>query len=138
MAELKTQENNAPVADYLATIAEPRRSDAQQVMDLMAKATSAPAKMWGSSIIGFGRYSYSNTAGKEFTWMLTGVAPRKSALSVYIMCGFQPFPDLMDRLGKYKTGKSCLYITRLGNVDLEVLDDLIVASVKVMQDRYGT
>ena len=94
--------------------------------------------MWGSSIVGYGRYRYSNTAGKNFEWMLTGYSPRKQALTVYIMCGFKPFAALMAKLGKYKTGKSCLYIKRLDDVDEQVLETLIDRSVRRMRQTYET
>ena len=94
--------------------------------------------MWGSSIVGYGCYRYSNTAGKDFEWMLTGYSPRKQALTVYIMCGFEPFKPLMSRLGKYKTGKSCLYIKRLEDIDEKVLEKLITESIKTMRKRYET
>lgn len=94
--------------------------------------------MWGSSIVGYGRYRYSNTAGKDFEWMLTGYSPRKQALTVYIMCGFEPFAALMAKLGKYKTGKSCLYIKRLDDVNEKVLATLIDRSVRRMRQTYET
>ena len=94
--------------------------------------------MWGGSIVGYGTYRYSNTAGKNFEWMLTGYSPRKQALTVYIMCGFKPFEALMKKLGKYKTGKSCLYIRHLDDVDEGVLETLITKSVERMRQNYET
>lgn len=136
MTELKTQENDASVPDYLATVSDQRRMECETVMSIMRRVTGEKPKMWGNSIIGFGRYRYENTKGKEFRWMLTGIAPRKSSLTVYIMPGFEPFADLMDGLGPHKIGKSCLYITRLEKMDLKVLENLIGQSVEVMRDRY--
>ena len=137
MAELKTQVNDASVEAYLASVApDRRREDARVVMDMMAGITGDPPRMWGNSIIGFGRYRYENTKGKEFTWPLTGISPRKAALSIYIMPGFEPFGDLMARLGKHKIGRSCLYATRLDTIDIEILEQLIARSVALMRERY--
>lgn len=94
--------------------------------------------MWGTQIVGFGAYSYSNTAGKDFEWMLTGFSPRKQAISVYIMSGFAKFGAQMKKLGRYKTGKSCLYIRRLSDVDENVLQDLISASIRHLRNSYTT
>lgn len=136
MTEIKTQENDASIPDYLATVSDLRRMECETVMSIMRRVTGEKPKMWGNSIIGFGRYRYENTKGKEFRWMLTGVSPRKSSLSVYIMPGFEPFVGLLDDLGPHKIGKSCLYITRLEKVDLKILENLIDQSVEVMRDRY--
>ena len=137
MAELKTQENDASVEDYLAKVAPPRRAeDARTVMAMMARITGETPRMWGTSIIGFGRYGYQNSKGKDFSWPLTGVSPRKAALSIYIMPGFEPFGDLMAKLGTHKTGRSCLYVTRLENIDIRVLERLIAGSVELMRARY--
>jgi len=136
MTELKTQENDGSIPDYLATVSDQRRMECETVMSIMRRVTGNKPKMWGSSIIGFGHYSYENTKGKEFRWMLTGVAPRKASLSVYIMPGFEPYADLLEKLGPHKIGKSCLYITRLEKVDLKVLENLIGQSVELMRKRY--
>ena len=137
MAELKTRENDASVEDYLATVTPTYRADdARVVIEMMARITGEPPRMWGDSIVGFGRYRYQNSKGNDFTWPLTGVAPRKAALSIYIMPGFAPFDDLMGKLGTYKTGSSCLYVTRLSKVDPGVLETLIARSVAVMRERY--
>ncbi|MEM7060816.1 MAG: DUF1801 domain-containing protein [Pseudomonadota bacterium] len=136
MNELKTQENDGSIIDYLASVSDQRRTECETVMSIMRRVTGERPRMWGDSIVGFGRYRYANTKGKEFRWMLTGVAPRKSALTVYIMCGFQPFADLMAQLGRYKTGKSCLYVPQLEMVDLKVLEQLIGRSVDLMRRRY--
>ena len=94
--------------------------------------------MWGSSIVGYGTYHYKYESGREGDFMLTGYSPRKQALTVYILAGFDRFDPLMKKLGKYKTGKSCLYIKRLSDVDEKVLEQLIDASVKHMRDNYET
>ena len=136
MAELKTQENDGSIPDYLATVSDQRRMECETMMSIMRRVTGVRPKMWGESIIGFGRYRYQNSKGKDFQWMLTGVAPRKASLTVYIMPGFEPFGDLLAKLRPHKHSKSCLYITKLEKVDLKVLETLIGQSVELMRERY--
>lgn len=100
----------------------------------MEEITGEPAKMWGDSIVGFGSYHYKYASGQEGDWMLTAFSPRKQNLTLYIMPGFERYENLMKQLGKYKTGKSCLYIKKLEDVDLEVLKELIDLSVKQMRE----
>ena len=139
MAELKTRPTNASVAAFIDTIEDrQKKSDAKKVAAMMRRATGARARMWGTSIVGYGKYYYTNTAGREFEWMLTGFSPRKTALTVYIMPGFGRFDRLMKKLGKYKTGKSCLYVKRLSDVDEGVLFELISESVERMRETYRT
>ena len=139
MAELKTRPVKASVAGFLAAIDDPqKRADARTVAAMMRRATGKRAKMWGSSIVGYGSYHYKYASGRQGDFMLTGYSPRKSALTVYIMPGFSPFKNLMSRLGKYKTGKSCLYIKRLSDVDEAVLEELIDRSVRHMRRKYDT
>lgn len=136
MAELKTKPTTDSVTDFLGRVAnEKRRDDCQVVLKLMSEVTQAEPEMWGSSIVGFGRYRYKYQSGREAEWMMTGFSPRKSDLTLYIMPGFERFPDLMERLGKYKTGKSCLYIKKLDDVDLNVLRALVEQSVARMADK---
>lgn len=138
MAELKTKKNNASVAAFMKGIEDPvQRADCRKISAMMKKATGSRPKMWGTAIVGFGSYSYSNTAGKRFEWMLTGFSPRKLATSVYIMSGFKKFDALLKKLGRHKTGKSCLYIKRLDDVDENVLQQLIDGSVKHMRKTYS-
>jgi predicted CopG family antitoxin len=135
MAELKTKPTESSVSDFIDTVAEEkRRQDCRVVLDLMEAATKASPEMWGSSIVGFGRYRYKGKSGREGEWMITGFSPRKNDLTIYIMSGFEHFPDLMRRLGKYKTGKSCLYIKKLDDVDLNVLKELVEKSVEKMAE----
>ena len=139
MAELKTKPTRASVATFINSVDErQRRADSRKVAAMMRKATGKRAKMWGTSIVGYGTYQYTNTAGVEFEWPITGFSPRKQALTIYIMPGFSHFEPLMKKLGKYKTGKSCLYIKRLSDVDEKVLQRLIDASVKRMRKTYKT
>jgi hypothetical protein len=135
--ENKTRPTELDVGAYLASV-EPdrRREDAQAVCELMARVTGEPPVLWGDGIVGFGRYHYRTDAGREGDWMLTGFAPRKSALSLYIMPGYGAFDDVLARLGKHKHGKACLYINRLADIDLTVLEELVGKSVKLMRERH--
>ena len=133
MAELKTKETKASVSAFLNKIPDKtRREDCLAVAEIMRAATKEEPRMWGPSIVGFGRYHYKGRSGREGEWMVTGFSPRKGDLTLYLMSGFDEFPDLMKRLGKYKTGKSCLYIKKLADVDLSVLKQLVKQSVKAM------
>ena len=139
MATLKTQPTDASVDDFLASVAhERRRRDSLVLLDMMRRITGLEPVMWGASIVGFGRYHYKYASGREGEFMLTGFSPRKRELTLYIMPGFKGFPTLMKRLGKYRTGKSCLYIRSLDDVDENVLQELIDASVKHMREKYET
>ncbi len=136
MAELKTKPTKDSVQGFLKEIPnEQRRKDCQVVLKLMEEVTGAKAEMWGPSIVGFGRYRYKYESGREGEWMVTGFSPRKGDLTLYIMHGFDEVPDLMKRLGKHKTGKSCLYIKKLDDVDLKVLKQLVKNSVKQMAEK---
>jgi hypothetical protein len=129
--EPKTKLNDSDVEAFLSTIADDkRREDAFRVLDIMSECTREEAKMWGSSIIGFGSYHYVYASGQEGDWMAAGFSPRKTALTLYIMAGFPRFDELMKKLGKYRTGKSCLYIKKLEDVDVDVLKELITASYR--------
>lgn len=134
MAELKTKETTESVSAFIdKTTDKGRRADCLAVIDMMRAVTKEEPKMWGSSIVGFGRYHYKSESGREGEWMLTGVSPRKGALTLYILGGFDKFADIMPHLGKYKmSGGSCLYIKTLADVDLGVLKKLIARSVKLM------
>ncbi len=138
MAELKTKETTESVAAFLDRVSEKgRRDDCYAVVDIMRDITKEEPKMWGSSIVGFGRYRYKYESGREGEWMITGFSPRKGDLTLYVMPGFEPFADLMKRLGKYKTGKSCLYIKKLDDVDVGILKKLLEKSVKLMAAKRG-
>lgn len=137
MADLKTKQNDESVSVFLESVDHPKRkADALEVCDLMSRLTGWQARMWGKSIIGFGAYDYIYESGHSGRWMMVGLSPRKSSLTIYIMPGFKPFPELMKKLGKYKTGKSCLYVNKLEDIDVGVLEKLIVQSVDVMKERY--
>lgn len=134
MAELKTKRNDASVEEFLNRIPdEARRRDCFTLLELMKKATRKEPKMWGPSIIGLGDYHYKYESGREGDWFSVGFSPRKQDLTLYLMAGYGRFPELMRKLGKYKTGKSCLYIKKLEDVDLKVLKQLVTASVKMLE-----
>lgn len=138
MAELKTQQNDAPVNAFLESIEHAKRqADTRDVCELMARTTGWQAKMWGKAIIGFGAYEYHYESGRSGRSMMVGLSPRKTSLTVYIMPGFSNFPQLMSKLGKYKIGKSCLYINKLEDVGLPVLQELVAQSVEIMKGRYS-
>lgn len=138
MAENKTKPNSASVAAFLNTIDDARkRSDAKKIGAMMRRATGKRATMWGPSIVGYGKYHYKYDSGHQGDWALVGYSPRKQNLVVYIGPGFKPFSSLMKKLGNYKTGKSCLYLNKLDDVDEAVLEKLIGDSVKLMKKRYN-
>lgn len=130
MAELKTKKNDASVEAFLNSINNgQRKQDSFVILKMMKKITKSAPNMWGPAIIGFGSYHYKYASGREGDWFLSGFSPRKQSLSIYIMSGFKRHDDILSRLGKFKTGKSCLYINRLEDVDMSVLEELIIASV---------
>ncbi len=134
MAELKTQQNDASIDDFLAGVDhQTRRENSFEILELMREITGDQGSMWGTSIIGFGDFSYTNTTNKEYKWFKTGFSPRKQNLTLYIMDGFDSYPEILSRLGKHKIGKSCLYINKLEDVDLAVLRELIEASLDHME-----
>lgn len=129
MAELKTRATKASVKSFLEGIKdEKKRQDCYQILDIMKKATKAEPKMWGTAIIGFGDHHYVYESGREGDWFLTGFSPRAQNLTLYMMGGFDR--ETLKKLGKYKTGKGCLYINKLEDVDVKVLNELIRKSLK--------
>ncbi len=134
MAELKTKLTEESALAFLDQIEnDQRRQDCLTVLELMKNVTGDEPRMWGESIVGFGSYHYRGKSGREGDWMLVGFSPRKQNLTLYIMAGFDGYDGLMSKLGKFKTGKSCLYINRLTDVDLQVLRELIKQSVDYMR-----
>jgi len=137
MAQNKTQATKMKVSEFIAAIDDPqKRKDCRELMKLMREVTGKRATMWGTSIVGFGKYHYKYASGREGDHILTGFSPRKQALTVYIISGFKAHPELMEKLGKYKTGKSCLYIKSLDDIDRTVLTKLVTESVKYMRENY--
>jgi len=131
MAELKTKPTQASVDKFLASVPDAtKRKDCLTVLSLMRQVTKAEPKMWGSSIVGFGDYRYRYESGRELDWFLVGFSPRKEALTLYLMPGSPDFTQALGNLGKYKTGKACLYIKSLADVDQRALTTLVQESVK--------
>ncbi len=142
MTELKTRKNDASASAFLESITDSqKRRDSQVICRLMQEVTGEEPSMWGSSIVGFGAYHYKYASGKEADWMLVGFSPRKANLTLYIMSGFDEYAKtsgyspkpLLGQLGKYSTGKSCLYIKQLSDVNMDVLRRLIDESCKHMK-----
>ena len=137
MSEIKTRPTDASVEAFIDAVDHPRRrEDARTLLDLMQRVTGEQPVMWGPSIVGYGSYHYRYASGQEADWPITGFSPRKQNLSIYIMTGFEESDELLTRLGKHKTGKSCLYVNKLADVDLDVLEKLVRASVAEMKRRY--
>ena len=139
MADNKTLKSNVSVAEFLNQIEDKHeRADCKAIAKMMREATGNKAAMWGPSIVGYGTYHYKYASGREGDFFLCGFSPRARNLSIYIMSGFRDFNSLMGKLGKYKTGKSCLYIKKLDDVNAKVLQSLIDRSVKYMRRKYKT
>jgi hypothetical protein len=132
MADLKTIPTKVSVDKFLRGITdEKKRADCYQILELMKKITKAEPKMWGTSIVGFGRFHYVYESGHAGDWFLAGFSPRKQNLTIYLMGGFEGCTDLLNQLGKYSTGKGCLYINKLADVDLKILRKLIGRSIQL-------
>jgi hypothetical protein len=137
MDEQKTRKTAASVSAFLNRVEdEERRKDCKTVLAMMKQITGSKPAMWGPSIVGFGSYHYVYASGREGDWPLTGFSPRKQDLTLYIMAGFDGYGVLMAKLGKCRTGKSCLYLKRLSDVDLKVLKQLVSESVKHMKRAH--
>ncbi len=137
MAELKTKPTGQSVEAFLQEVSdEQKRQDCFIVLELMRRITGEEPKMWGSSMVGFGRYHYKYSSGQEGDYFLTGFSPRKQNLTLYIMAGFEQYEPLLQKLGKHTTGKSCLYIKRLKDVDLPTLEELIRQSIHSMKQTW--
>jgi hypothetical protein len=135
--ELKTKATPVSVSDFIAAVADERqREDAKKIAAMMERLSGHPPKMWGPSIIGFGSYHYKYDSGHEGDMARIGFSPRKANIVLYLLDGFQGHAELMAKLGKHKTGKSCLYIKRLGDIDEDVLEQLCVESLKWMAQKY--
>ena len=136
MAEPKTKATKASVAAFLAAIPdEQRRKDCKAVAKLMQEATGEKPVLWGASIVGFGAYRYEYAGGGTGDWPVVGFSPRKNDLALYLMAGFERHADLMAKLGRHKTGKSCLYLKKLADADPAVLKELVGRSVAAMEKK---
>lgn len=137
MAENKTQANEASVDAFLSAVEpERRRADGLALDALFRRVTGWNPVMWGGSIVGYGQYHYRYESGREGDFLATGFSPRKSNLSLYIMPGYQEMGDMLDRLGKYKKGKACLYLNKLADADESVLEEIIRAGLNDLGKRY--
>ena len=137
MAVNKTQATAQSVDDFIAAVEHPtRQADAKQLNALFRKITGWQPRMWGPTIIGYGQYHYTYDSGRSGDFLATGFSPRKSSLSVYIMPGYADFGEILSRLGKHKIGKSCLYINKLADIDVAVLEELIRAGLDDLGTRW--
>lgn len=138
MTQRKTSQNEGDVNAFLDAVENPRRrADARQLLDLMQTVTGESPKMWGPSIVGFGKYHFRYASGREGDSLVVGFSPRKQNLVIYIMPGFSDYGELLGKLGKFRTGRSCLYVNKLDDVDLQLLEQLVRESVEEMKRRYG-
>lgn len=127
---LKTSKNNSPVADYIKSVDPTLQKDAKTLLKLFKDATGATAKMWGTSIVGFGEYDYQRSNGDQGVSLATGFSIRKSGPTLYIMPGYQDYSAILEKLGPHKLGKSCLYLKSLDEIDLTVLTKLVKTGLK--------
>ena len=138
MSENKTKANTNDVMQFLEQVGhEKRKQDGLFLKTFFEETTGYPSVMWGSSIVGYGSYHYKYDSGREGDMCLTGFSPRKQRLSIYIMPGFERYEMLMEQLGKYKIGKSCLYVNKLEDIDLNILRQLVKESVEYMKEKYS-
>lgn len=140
MSTIKTLVNDASVEEFINSVdGEVKRADAFKILDMYKDVTHETPKMWGPSMIGFGQYHYkSERSSQEGDWPLAAFSPRKQNLTFYIMPGFNNYSDLLDRLGKHKTSKGCLYINKLSDVDADILKQLIKRSYDDAVKEFGT
>ena len=137
MAQNKTKPSDDSVTDYLDQLTNPtRREDARVLLELFGRVTGMQPRLWGGTMVGFGHYHYKYESGREGDYFLTGFAPRKSAMTVYIMPGFKKYSAQLQRLGPHRHSVSCLYVTKLAAIDLAVLEEIIADSVLRMKDMY--
>lgn len=134
-AEPKTRPGAASVEAFLAKQSDARRADCEAIAAIMRKATGEAPVMWGGSIVGFGCYAHVRSDGKTYEWPVIGFSPRKQDLVLYIVPGFERYEALLAKLGKHRSGKACLYLKRLSDVDARVLEQLVRASVQAMEPR---
>jgi len=140
-AKNKTVETELSVSAYMAQIEkDDRRADCQTILDMMTRLSGHPPKIWGtklsSGIVGFGQYHYKYDSGREGDALRTGFSSRAQNISIYIMPGYQDLGDELSRLGKHKMGKACLYIKRISDVDIDVLEEIIAKGLKIMDEKY--
>ena len=137
MSGNKTVGTDASVEDFLRQVEHPvRREDGLRLNEIFKRVTGWQPKMWGPTIVGYGEYHYEYDSGREGDFLATGFSPRKANQSIYIMPGYQDYESILDRLGKHKMGKSCLYVTKLADIDEAVLEELIRTGLKDLGEKY--
>ncbi len=137
MSELKTKPTGASVDDFIDSIeSETKRDDCRELLSLIGKITGEKPKMWGTSIVGFGDYHYKYKTGREGDWFLSGFSPRKQSMTIYMMGGYTDTEELLPKLGKHKTSVGCLYVNKLADIDMKVLEKLIKKSVETLKKTY--
>lgn len=134
---IKTQVGKEDVIAFLQEQPEPKKLDGLVLLEMMRAITGMSPQLWGGAIIGFGNYDYQQKGGVKGSWFLTGFAPRKQNISIYIMSGFTQYEDLLKKLGPHKTGMGCLYIKKLADIDQTVLKEMIQSSFQQMKSRFG-
>jgi hypothetical protein len=140
MAELKTKQTNEDVIEFINNFAnnEQKRQDSLELLKIMEDFTGYEPKMWGPTMIGFGKYHYKSDRSKqEGDWPLVGFSPRKAAISLYVYSGMPEHEHLLKDLGKYKMGKACIYVNKLSDINIEVLKKLMKVTIDFLQERYG-
>lgn len=138
-AKMKTAQNDSDVLEFLHSIEpEKRRADGLKLLDFMNEVTKLKPKLWGPSIVGYGRYHYKYDSGRQGDMLLTGFSPRKTSLTLYVMHGFNDQRSLLQKLGKHKIGKSCLYVNKLEDIDMAVLKDIVEKDMAYMRSHYET
>ncbi|WP_099361484.1 DUF1801 domain-containing protein [Fredinandcohnia onubensis] len=137
MYELKTKENDASVIEFIESVESPKKKeDAYKLLDFFTETSGYPAKMWGTSIIGFGSYHYKYASGHEGDAPLVGFSPRKAKISLYFATGDTKREELLEKFGKHTTGKACVYINKIVDIDVDVLKELITQSITFLQEMY--
>lgn len=140
MSEPKTKENDANVYDFIEAFAntEQKKNDSYELIKLMTQVTGDLPRMWGTSIIGFGKYHYkSKRSSQEGDWPILGFSPRKTALSLYVFTGLTEHEYMLNDLGKFKKGKACIYVKKLSDIDVHVLEKLMRFTMEYMKKIYG-
>lgn len=138
-AENKTQPTDVSPRDFIAGISHAgRRADAETLLTWFEEVTGLSSRMWGPSIIGFGRYHYKYATGREGDFLMTGFSPRKASMVVYVLPGYRDMSELLAKLGKHRIGSSCLYINKLSDVDMEVLARIVTDGLAYMRENYDT
>lgn len=138
MSENKTQPTEQSVKSFINALDDEQKiTDSNALIELMKEVTGCGPKMWGPSIIGFDQYHYKYESGHEGDFLKVGFSPRKREFSIYLMCSFDKNEELMKKLGKHRTGKSCLYVKRLEDINMDVLSELVLESVKFVDEKYG-